>query len=118
MVLELAGDSAFDSPVAGIVDARGHFVGKQLAAVFEKFDGEHADVLQRFENAAGGVFRGALDGGLEARGGGEREAEDAVAVVVFHARVKGGFPISRAGPKDGEVAAGRGKTPGDQVYGG
>jgi len=47
----------------------GPFVGKQLAAVFEKFDGEHADVLQGFENAAGGVFRGALDGGLEARGG-------------------------------------------------
>src|SRR5712664_1705680 len=74
MVFELAGDGAFDGPVAGIVDARSHFIGEKLAVVFKKFDGEHADVLQRFENATGGVFRGALDEGLEARGRCEREA--------------------------------------------
>ena len=27
MVFELTGDGTFDGPVAGIVDARGHFVG-------------------------------------------------------------------------------------------
>lgn len=46
MVLELAGDGAFDGPVAGIVDARGHFVGEQFALVFEEFDGEDADVFE------------------------------------------------------------------------
>jgi hypothetical protein len=68
MVLELAGDGAFDGPVAGIVDARGHFVGEELALVFEKFDGEDADVFQGFENAVGGSFCGALDFCIEAGG--------------------------------------------------
>jgi hypothetical protein len=45
MVLELAGDGAFDGPVAGIVDARGHFVGEESAAGFEEFDGEDTDVF-------------------------------------------------------------------------
>ena len=27
VILELAGDGAFDGPMAGIVDARGHFIG-------------------------------------------------------------------------------------------
>jgi len=39
MVLKLASDGAFDGPVAGIVDARGHFVGEEFVLVFEKFDG-------------------------------------------------------------------------------
>src|SRR6266403_52655 len=43
MILKLAGDGAFDGPVAGIVDARGHFVGEELAFALEKFDGEDAD---------------------------------------------------------------------------
>src|SRR5260370_1203375 len=73
VVLELAGDGAFDGPVAGIVGARGHFVGEELALVFGKFDGEGADVVQGFENATGGVFRGALGGGFETGGGRERE---------------------------------------------
>ena len=46
MVLELAGDSAFDGPVSGIVDPRSHFVGEQFALVFEEFDGEDADVFE------------------------------------------------------------------------
>src|ERR1700682_159786 len=117
MVLELACDGAFDSPVAGIVDARGHFVCKKRALVFEKFDGEHADILQGFENAAGGGFRDGRNGGLEARGGGEREAEDAVAVVVFHERVNGGFAIARADRKDGEFASEGDETLEDQFYG-
>ena len=39
MVFELAGDGAFNGPVTGIVDARGHFVGEEAALAFEKFDG-------------------------------------------------------------------------------
>src|SRR5260370_39542633 len=45
MILELAGDGTLDGPVAGIVDARGHFVGEELAPMFEKFKREHANVL-------------------------------------------------------------------------
>src|SRR6266850_1708925 len=46
MIFELAGDGAFDGPVAGIVDARGHFIGEQAAIVFEEFDGQNADIFQ------------------------------------------------------------------------
>ena len=45
MILKLACDGTFDGPVAGIVDARSHFIGEELALVFEKFDGEDADVF-------------------------------------------------------------------------
>src|SRR5260370_22699555 len=69
MILELAGDGAFDGPVAGIVDARGHFIGEEFAPVFEEFDGEDARVLQGFQNAVSGSFRGPLNFCIEARGG-------------------------------------------------
>jgi len=46
VVLELAGDGAFDGPVSGIVDPWSHFVGEQFALVFEEFDGEDADVFE------------------------------------------------------------------------
>jgi len=80
-------------------------LASKLAAVFEKFDGEHADVLQGFENAAGGVFRGALDGGLEARGGGEREAGGCRCGGGFPRAGKWRFAIARADRKDGEFAS-------------
>ena len=69
MVLELAGDGTFDGPMAGIVDARGHFIGEEFTLMFEKFDGEDAGVFQGFEDAVGGSFRGALNFCIEARGG-------------------------------------------------
>jgi len=46
MVFELARDGAFDGPVAGIVDARSHFVGEQAAIVLEELDGQYPDVFQ------------------------------------------------------------------------
>src|SRR6266852_2022386 len=95
MILKLAGDGAFNGPVAGIVDAGGHFVGEEIAVVLEKFDGEDADVLHGFENAVSGSFRGALDFGIEARGGCQRKAEDAATMMVFYERVNGG--LSSAG---------------------
>jgi hypothetical protein len=117
MVLKLAGDGAFDGPMAGIVDPRGHFVGEELALMLEKFDGEHSDVFQRFEDAVGDVFRGALDGGLEARGGRDGKAEDAAAVVIFDERVDGGFAIARTDREHGELARERDKTLEDQFHG-
>jgi len=104
MILELARDGAFDGPVAGIVDARGHFIGEKLALVLEEFDGEDADVFEGFEDTVGGAFRGALDLRIEARGGSEREAKDAAAMVVFDERVDGGFAGAGADGEDGEFA--------------
>ena len=46
MVLKLAGNRAFDGPVAGIVDPRSHFVGEKFALMFEEFDGQDADVFE------------------------------------------------------------------------
>src|SRR5260370_28663538 len=94
MVFELAGDGAFDGPVAGIVDAGSHFIGKKLALVFEKFDGEHADVLQGFEKAAGGVFGRALNGGLRRRGGRRRPAGAAVGGEGFPSPGHGVFHLA------------------------
>src|SRR5207245_8978736 len=76
MILKLAGHGAFDRPVAGIVDAGRHFVDQKLALMLKKFKGKHADVFQGFENAAGGVFGGALDGFLKTRRGGDGEPEN------------------------------------------
>jgi len=109
---ELAGDGAFDGPVAGIVDARGHFIGEELALMFETFDGEDADVFQRFENSVSGFFP--RRAGWRDRGagrGGEREAEGAVEVVVLDERVNGAFAIARTDRKNGEFASEGDKTP-------
>ena len=62
MVFKLAGDGAFDAPVSGIVDARGHFVGEEIAVAIEEFDGEDADVIEGFEDAMGGGFGFVLEG--------------------------------------------------------
>ena len=107
MILELTGERAFDGPVTGVVDARGHFVGEQAAVLFEKFDGEDADVLEFVENAARGFFGGALDGGIESRGGSEGEAEDAAAMVVLDQRIDGGFARAGADSEDAEFAGER-----------
>ena len=82
MVFELTGDGAFDGPMAGIVNAGSHFIGKQAAASFEKFDGQHTDVVEGLKNAASGVLRGALDLRLDARGRRERKPENAAAMMI------------------------------------
>ena len=51
MVLELAGDGAFDGPVAGVVHARRHLVGDQLALADEELDGQHARVTEMGQHA-------------------------------------------------------------------
>src|ERR1700686_4348794 len=47
MVFELAGHSAFDGPMPGIVDSRSHFIGNQSSLDDEKLDGEDTDIGER-----------------------------------------------------------------------
>src|SRR6267143_2890218 len=117
MIFKLAGDGSFDAPMAGIVDARSHLVGKEVALMLEKFDSEDADVFQGFENALGDVFSSALDRGIKAGSRGEGKPEDATAVVVFNERVNGGFTIARADREDGEFAGEGDETLQDQFHG-
>ena len=91
MIFELAGDRAFDGPVARIVDARGHFIGEEVAIVFKELDGENTDIFEGFEDLAGGVFGGALNGRFEAGSGRQRKPENAAAMVVFDERIDGRF---------------------------
>ena len=65
----------------------------------------------------GGSFRRPLDFYIEARGGRERQPEDAVAVVIFHERVDGGFAIARTDRKDRELASEGDETLEDHFYG-
>src|SRR6266403_3820585 len=104
MVFELAGDGAFDGPVARIVDARGHFVGEETAIVLEELDGEDADILEGFQDLAGGVFGGTLKGRFEARSGRERKTENAAAMVVFDERINGRFAVAGTNGEDGKLA--------------
>src|SRR6266850_1246004 len=104
MIFELAGDGAFDGPVAGIVNARSHFVGEEQAIVLEKLDGEDTDILQGFEDVASGVFGGALNRRLEARSGRERKTENAAAMVVFDERIDGRFAVAGTNGEDGKLA--------------
>jgi len=90
--------------VAGIVDGRGHFVGKQLAAVFENSMAEHADVLRDSRTRRAGVFA-ARCGGVEARAGGRERRRMRLRWWFSHERVNGGFAIARADRKDGEFAS-------------
>src|ERR1700682_4362250 len=46
MIFKLAGGASFDGPMAGIVNARSHFVGHELSATFEKFNREDTDIVE------------------------------------------------------------------------
>ena len=61
MIFELACERAFNRPVAGVVNARSHFVGEKFSSLFEEFDGEHANVFELVEDSASGLFGGALN---------------------------------------------------------
>jgi len=51
-VFELAGHAAFDGPMPGIVDSRGHFVGNQASLDDEEFHREDADVGEGVQHRA------------------------------------------------------------------
>src|SRR5258708_18306672 len=104
MVFELAGDGTFDRPVAGIVDARRHFVGQETAVTFEQFDGEDSHVVEKLEDAASGGFRFALQSFRQTRSGRQRKTQDSIAMVIFNQRIKGGFAIARTHREDRKLA--------------
>src|SRR5205807_8372376 len=88
MVFKLARHRAFDGPVAGIVDARRHLVGEETALVLKKLDGQNTDIFERFEDAAGNVFRRALEWRGKGRGRGGGGGEKGSAVGDFEPGVK------------------------------
>jgi hypothetical protein len=104
VVLELAGASALDRPVAGVVHARSHLVGEQPAVRrLEELEREHAGVPELVEQPPG------VDAGLglrvATRGGRAGQPEDAVAVRVLRERIEGGLPRGAANGEDRELAA-------------
>src|ERR1700682_4727544 len=107
MVFELTGYSAFDGPVAGIVDARRHLVGQQAAFLLKKFDGQDTNVIKRLQHTAGSLFGSSLKGGIGTWRRGERKTQDAAAVMVFHERIKGGLSKPSSNGKQGELPAKR-----------
>ena len=97
VIFELAGVRAFDGPVAGIVHARRHFVGDEPAARDEEFDGEHAHVVEMFEQAARGALRLARERGIDERR--TRQAQDAFAVHVQVEWIEGDGAIECRAPR-------------------
>ncbi|MNP05627.1 hypothetical protein D3C76_975820 [compost metagenome] len=93
VVLELAALGAFDGPVPGVVHARGDLVGLQAAVHLEELEGQHADVVQLLQHAAGVVFRQRLQRMVRA---GHGEAQDAVHVGVVHQRVAAHLAVAAA----------------------
>ena len=57
VVFELAGGRAFDGPVAGIVDARGHLVEHRAMRGGEELQRQHADIVQRLSDLGGELAR-------------------------------------------------------------
>ena len=92
VVLELAGLGAFDGPVPGVVNARRHFVGGQLAILDEEFDRQQADVTQPIQQPAGVVPTGLFQPGGET--GRPRKPQDAVAMMIFHQRIERGRAVA------------------------
>src|SRR4030095_12919425 len=83
MAFKLAGYSALDAPMAGIVDTRGHFVCKQAATQFKQFDREDAHVIKGLKDAARGILRFMLQGWHQVRSRGERQAQNSAPMMIF-----------------------------------
>ena len=86
MVLELAGLGALDRPVARVVDAGRELVGEQRTAHVEQLHRQHADVVEVAEQEGDELLAALLEHGVELRGRGAAEPENAALVVVLHQR--------------------------------
>src|SRR5271170_354008 len=102
MVFELAGHTALDCPMSGIVDSRRHFIGDQSIVDDEKLDGEHTDVGERVHHPFQIDSRTALESRICKR----RDAvvQDAAAVTIGRERIEHGLTRRGAGADDGYFA--------------
>src|ERR1700736_4797258 len=102
MVFELAGHTAFDGPMSGIVDSRSHFIGNQSSLDDEKLDSEDPDIGERVHHP----FR--IDSGtaLEARicKGCNAVVQDTAAVTVGREWIEDGLTRRRTRAHDGDFA--------------
>ena len=81
--------------MAGVVDARGHFIGDECVALDEEFDREDADIVESFEKRAQVRFGFGLQRWIvERRDGG---AQNARAMDVFGERIEGDVAAPVAG---------------------
>ncbi|PAV68576.1 hypothetical protein WR25_06960 [Diploscapter pachys] len=106
VVFELRGVGALDRPMAGIVDAGGHFVEHRTVATHEEFACEDADIAQFVGDAAGkrGGFVGLRDDlGRCGDGGG---AQDRVAMDVVRRIVADADAILAASDQDRKFVGG------------
>src|SRR5882762_6466519 len=107
VIFELAGERAFDSPMPRIVDARRHFVSQQAPFVLEKFDGQHANILQRIANAASRVLSGMLERPIQLRRRRQGQAQNSAPMVILHQRIHRGFAGAPANSQNAQLASER-----------
>ena len=103
MILELTDASAFDGPMPGIVDARGHLVREQPPLVDEELQGEHPDVIEIVGEAAREGERGLFEAD-RIRSGREAGRENRIAVEVLGERVGGELAAPAPNRDDGDLA--------------
>src|SRR5438093_1468408 len=104
MILKLASHGAFDAPMAGIVDARRHFICEQAAFAFEKLDGKDADVIECFEYTPSRIFRVPLHILREAGRWSYRETKNSVAMMILDQRIKGDLSLASTNREYGKFA--------------
>src|SRR3954454_724909 len=94
MILKLTGHRSFNRPVPGVVNARRHFIRQQPPVHLKKFDRQHANVLQRFASAPGGILRRALDRRIQSWSRRQRKPQDSSTMMILDQRVDGGVASS------------------------
>src|SRR3546814_11166355 len=103
MILELAGARALDRPMAGIVNARGHFVEHRPVLRREELKRQPAHIIERLGDRAGKLAR---FGGLRAdqRPGGPGAAIQNARLVLTVGRVPDHhLPVDASGEENGTL---------------
>src|SRR5687767_6978779 len=88
MILELAGFSAFDRPMPGVVYARRDLVREELPTDGEKLERHHAHIPEPLHDRAAVAHRLHLHHRIPAARGDRRLPKNPVPVDVFSERVK------------------------------